>query len=103
MSVINVTEESFDEEVLHCNGKVLVDFWAAWCGPCKMLAPTVDELSEEVKDVKFCKVNIDEQPQLAMRFGIMSIPTLMLSDSGKIQNKLVGLSSKEEILDMLRK
>ena len=103
MSVINVTEESFDEEVLHFSGKVLVDFWAAWCGPCKMLAPTVDELSEEVKDVKFCKVNIDEQPQLAMRFGIMSIPTLMLSDSGKIQNKLVGLSSKEEILDMLRK
>ena len=103
MSVINVTEESFDEEVLQFSGKVLVDFWAAWCGPCKMLAPTVDELSEEVKDVKFCKVNIDEQPQLAMRFGIMSIPTLMLSENGKIQNKLVGLSSKEEILDMLRK
>lgn len=103
MSVINVTEESFDEEVLHFSGKVLVDFWAAWCGPCKMLAPTVDELSEEVKDVKFCKVNIDEQPQLAMRFGIMSIPTLILSENGKIQNKLVGLSSKEEILDMLQK
>lgn len=102
MAVITVTEENFDSEVLHCEGKVLIDFWAEWCGPCKMLAPTIDELSAELDDVKVCKVNIDEQPQLALRFGIMSIPTLMLADGGKIRNKLVGLSTKEEIIDMLK-
>ena len=90
-------------DALDKKGPMLVEFYSKTCGPCKMLAPTVDELSDKVKDVKFCKVNIDEQPQLAMRFGIMSIPTLILSENGKIQNKLVGLSSKEEILDMLQK
>ena len=95
------TNENFQQEVLQANQKVLVDFWAAWCTPCKMLSPIVDEAAKEREDVKFCKVNIDQESELAMRYGVMSIPTLILFKSGQIAKKSIGLISKEELLQLL--
>ncbi len=100
MSVIELTEENFDETVE--NGTSLVDFWAAWCGPCKMQSPIVDAFAEKHPEVKVCKVNVDEQPALAMRFEIMSIPTLMVFRGGQSVNKTVGLSDMAEIEEMCR-
>lgn len=94
--MIHLTIDNFDSEI--ANGKVLVDFWATWCGPCRMLAPILDTLEEENKDIKLCKVNVDEQPELAKRFGVMSIPTLILFKNGKQADKSVGLID----LDALR-
>lgn len=101
MAVINVTGENFENEVMQADKPVLVDFWAAWCGPCRMLSPVVDEISEEVENIKVCKVNIDEEPQLADRFEIRSIPSLVLIQNGKTVKKSVGVRPKQEILDML--
>lgn len=98
MSVIELTKNNFDEEVLAAKVPVVIDFWASWCGPCQMQAPIVDELAEELGDsVKFCKVNVDEQPELAMNYQIASIPTLVFMKYGLFQNRVVGLSSKEDI------
>ena len=83
--VNTVTAVNFEKEVLEADGPVLVDFWAAWCTPCKMLSPIVDEAAKEREDVKFCKVNIDQESELAMRYGVMSIPTLILFKSGQIE------------------
>lgn len=102
MSVIKVNKESFETEVLKAEGTVLVDFFADWCGPCKMLSPIVDQIAEEHKEVKVCKVNVDTEPELAMRYGVMSIPTLVVIQGGKEVNKSVGLVSKEEILTMIK-
>lgn len=102
MSVIKVNKESFETEVLKAEGTVLVDFFADWCGPCKMLSPIVDQIAEEHKEVKVCKVNVDTEPELAMRYGVMSIPTLVVIKGGKEVNKSVGLVSKEEILTMIK-
>ena len=96
--VNTVTAVNFEKEVLESDVPVLVDFWAAWCTPCKMLSPIVDEEREEVK---FCKVNIDQESELAMRYGVMSIPTLILFKSGQIAKKSIGLISKEELLQLL--
>lgn len=103
MSVINITKENFQSEVLSSDKPVLLDFWAAWCGPCRMLSPTVDALAEELDDVKVGKVNVDEQPDLAAQFGIMSIPTLVVMKDGKPVNKSLGVQPKGAILKMLGK
>ena len=84
MAVINITKENFAQEVLHSEKPVLLDFWASWCGPCRMLSPVVDEVAEERTDVKVGKVNVDEQPDLAAQFGVMSIPTLLVFEQGKL-------------------
>ena len=101
MAVINITNANFKEEVLDSDKKVLVDFWAPWCGPCRMVSPIVDEIAEENSAVKVAKINIDEQPQLASQYGVMSIPTLMVFENGDIADKAVGARNKAFILQML--
>lgn len=103
MSVITATKENFEEEVLSCKLPVLVDFWAPWCGPCKMLSPVVDKISEEMSGVKVCKVNIDDEQELATRFGVMSIPALVLIKDGKVADTSVGLRPKDAIVSMINK
>lgn len=100
MNTIKITRDNFEKEVLKSNKPVLLDFWAAWCGPCRMISPIVDEIAGEV-DAKIGKVNIDEQPELASAFGIMSIPTLAVVKDGKVVNKMVGVRPKASILQML--
>ena len=102
MSIITLTAENFDKEVINSPVPVLVDFWAAWCGPCRMLSPIVDEIAEEVSGIKVAKVNIDEQPDIARRYRIMSIPTLMLFKNGEVAEKLIGVQPKGLILDILK-
>ncbi len=99
--ITTVTKDNFDKEITEAKETVLVDFWAAWCMPCKMLSPVIDAIAEERKDVKICKINIDEEQELAIRFGIMSIPTVMVFKDGKVAGKSIGLVSKEEILSLL--
>lgn len=101
MEVINLTLENFEAEVIRSNVPVLVDFWAAWCGPCRMLSPIVDEIAEERTDIKVGKVNVDEQEELAMRFGIMSIPTLIVFKNGEAVRKTMGVQPKAAILGLL--
>ena len=103
MSVKVLNKDNFNEEVLSAKGTVLVDFWASWCGPCRMLSPIVDEIAEEQSgSVKVGKVNIDEQPELASRFGVMSIPPLMVWKDGKLTDTSVGVKPKHMIEEMLR-
>ena len=99
--ITTVTKDNFDKEITESKETVLVDFWAAWCMPCKMLSPVIDAVAEERKDVKICKINIDEEQELAIRFGIMSIPTVMVFKGGRVAGKSIGLVSKEEILSLL--
>jgi len=102
MSVLTITKENFEAEVLKSDKPVLIDFWAEWCGPCKMLSPIVDQIAGEVaQKVKVGKVNVDEQPELASQFKVMSIPTLVLIKDGKAVTTSVGVKPKEEILAML--
>ena len=101
MAVITITKENFDAEVLRSAQPVLLDFWASWCGPCRMLSPIVDEVAEERTDVKVGKVNVDEQPELAAEFGVMSIPTLLLFENGKLTRQAVGARSKSGVLELL--
>ncbi|MDP4132578.1 MAG: thioredoxin [Bacillota bacterium] len=102
MSVKVVTDKNFKEEVFNTDKTVLIDFWAAWCGPCRMLSPVVDEIASEYQDrLKVCKVNVDEEPELARQFNIVSIPTLIALKDNKIVSKSVGVSPKAEILSML--
>ncbi|MCD8019504.1 MAG: thioredoxin [Clostridiales bacterium] len=103
MAVTKITEDNFDNEVLNSDQPVLIDFWAAWCGPCQMLSPIVEEVAGEVDDVKVCKLNVDEEPELASRFGVMSIPTLVVMDQGKIVNQSVGYISKQEVLALIHR
>ena len=100
MSVINITLENFEAEVIKSEIPVLVDFWAPWCGPCRMLSPIVDEIANEKTDIKVGKVNVDEQEELAMRFGIMSIPTLIVFKNGEPVKKTMGVQPKAAILGL---
>lgn len=101
MSVVTITKDNFEAEVLKSDKPVLVDFWAVWCGPCQMLSPVVDKIAEESDAIKVGKVNVDEEPELAQMFGVMSIPTLISFREGKVANKSVGVISKEEILNLI--
>jgi len=97
MSVITITKENFNDEVINSKKPVLLDFWASWCGPCRMVSPIVDEIADERADVKVGKVNVDEQPELASKFGVMSIPTLVVMKDGKITSQTVGARPKNQI------
>ena len=100
--ITNITKDNFENEVLKSDKPVLVDFWAAWCGPCKMIAPAVEEVAEDHPEIKVCKLNIDDEPQLAMQYGVMSIPTLMVWKDGKLTDTSVGVKPKHMIEEMLR-
>lgn len=102
MAIIEVNKDNFEEEVLKSDKKVLVDFWADWCGPCKMLSPVIDKLAEELEDVKVCKVNVDIEPTISIEYNIMSIPTLIVFENCVEVNRSVGLVSKEEVLALLK-
>ena len=102
MEVIKLNSSNFEEEVIKADKTVLVDFYADWCGPCKMMSPIVDKIAEEESDkVKVCKINVDDEPELASRYDVMSIPTLIFFKNGNISDKVIGLTSKEEIVSKL--
>ena len=101
MSVITITKDNFKSEVLDSEKPVLIDFWASWCGPCRMMAPVIDAVAEERNDVKVGKINIDEESELASAFKIMSIPTIMLVNRGEVVNGVVGVRPKSDILALL--
>lgn len=101
MTIQHITKDNFQTEVLNSEQTVLLDFWAPWCVPCRMLAPVLEEVAEERPDVKVCKVNIDEEYDLAVRYRIASIPTLLVMDGGQVEEKLVGARPKDEILELL--
>ena len=101
MSTININKNNFQEEVMQSDKPVLLDFWAPWCGPCRMVSPILEDIAQERTDIKVGKVNVDEQPELAGQFGVMSIPALVVMKEGKITNQTVGARPKEQILDLL--
>ena len=101
MSAINVNKKNFNQEVLNSDKPVLMDFWAPWCGPCRMVVPLVEEIAKECSDIKVVKINVDEEQELAMQFGVMSIPTLVVMKNGKIVNQVTGARPKAQILAML--
>lgn len=101
MTPVVITKDNFESEVLKAEGTVLIDFWATWCGPCRMLSPIVDEVASEHTDVKVGKINVDEQPELAQQFGIMSIPTLIVFRNGQKVNESIGLIPKEKVEELI--
>ena len=101
MSVLHITHADFEQQVLHSDKPVLLDFWATWCGPCRMIAPILDEIAAQRSDIKVCKVNVDEEPELARSFGVMSIPMLVVMKNGKVTNQSVGAVPKDRILSLL--
>ena len=101
MSAIHINKNNFESEVLNSASPVLLDFWAPWCGPCRMVSPVLDEIAKERPDIKVAKINVDEEPELAMQFGVMSIPMLVVMKDGKPVNQAVGARPKAQILSML--
>ena len=101
MSVLHITKDTFEAEVLRSDKPVLLDFFAVWCGPCKMIAPILDEIAAEREDIKVCKVNVDEEPELAARYQVVSIPTLFVIKNGEVVNQSLGAKPKAQILEML--
>lgn len=102
MAVMTITSSNFESEVLEADGRILIDFWASWCGPCKMMGPVVEQIAEEHSEIKVAKINIDEEPMLAQKYGVMSIPTLILFEDGKPKDTSIGLVSKETIEKMFK-
>ena len=102
MSVLHITKENFVNEVLNSDRPVLVDFWASWCGPCRMVSPLVDEIAAEHPEIKVGKINVDEQPELASQFQVMSIPTLMVVKNGQVTQRTVGARPKNQILALIQ-
>lgn len=102
MSVLHITKENFVNEVMNSDRPVLVDFWASWCGPCRMVSPLVDEIANEHPEIKVGKINVDEQPELASQFQVMSIPTLMVVKNGQITQRAVGARPKNQILALVQ-
>lgn len=100
--ITTITKDNFENEIVKADKPVLVDFWASWCGPCRMLSPTIDEIAEEHPEIKVCKINIDDEAELAIRHGVMSVPTLMIFKNGGIAQTAVGVRPKDEILDLLK-
>ena len=101
MSALHITKETFEKEVLQSEKTVLLDFFATWCGPCKMLAPILDEIAEEREDIKVCKVDVDQEPELAAQYQVVSIPTLFVVEKGQVVNQSLGAKPKAKILEML--
>ena len=101
MKAMNISKENFQTEVMNADRPVLLDFWAPWCGPCRMVVPIIEEIANERADIKVGKINVDEQPELASAFGVMSIPTLVVMKAGKIVNQSMGARPKKDILAML--
>ena len=102
MKEITLTKSNFESEVLNYEGKVLVDFWASWCGPCKMIAPVIEEIANEFEGrVKVGKVNVDDEAELSIKYQVMSIPTILIFENGEITNKAIGYRSKEELIELL--
>ncbi len=103
MSVVKINKENFEQEILHSEKKVLLDFYADWCGPCRMLGPIVDEIADEHPEYKVCKINVDEENELAAAYDVMSIPALFVIEDGKVVNESLGVKPKAQILEMLGK
>ena len=101
MSAVDINKNNFQDEVMNADKPVLLDFWAPWCGPCRMVVPIVEEIARERSDIKVGKINVDEQPELAGQFGVMSIPTLLVMKNGKVVNRSMGAKPKNAILAML--
>lgn len=102
MEILTITKANFDEEVLNSDKPVLVDFWADWCGPCKMLSPVIDEIAKENADIKVGKINVDDEGELAMQFQVASIPTLIAFKGGEIVGRTMGVQPKDEILKIVK-
>jgi len=102
MAALHISKDNFNKEVINSDMPVLLDFWAQWCGPCMMLSPIIEELAAEVTGAKICKINVDEQPELAAQFKIMTIPTLVVVQNGKVSSTSIGVKPKAEIFDMIQ-
>lgn len=102
MAVLTISKENYEQEVLNSKDPVIIDFWATWCGPCRMMSPIIDEIAEENTNIKVGKVNVDEEQSLAMQFNVMSIPTIVAIKNGKVVGTTVGVTTKEKVLEMLK-